>query len=259
MALPSRASAQDALRKLRLDVQVRGGAHSLLAHRYTQGILNEPGKITDEALAKIERTRRTIRILQDVEETEAQARPQLTVYLSPALVSAERVGQDMLRARYPHTLGTVTTQALEESEDVAGFFSLLGASLVSRGFFAGGRRPLRATDYDRYAEGASYALVQFKYARYNQSERRTSRQVTLDRSAMVQQHDRNARLAPWCTQSQQFAGHAAGGPGNGDVPFGSALKTALTSLPGFGPLSDPAVAAASPYRFAGPGPHVRGL
>jgi len=237
---PTSASAGDALRNLQAELEQ---------------LLDNPAGITPAAVRKIDQTQHLIDRLQNVEQQRRSAAKEATMpvvaYLSPALVAAERVGRDMLAAQYPRMLQQVTVAELEASEAAAGAFSLLVASLVSRSFFTGGRRPLRASDYGRYAEGAAYAMTQFRYARYHGPNAPLRRRITLDYNAMARQRDRSAALAPWCTESYTYPGGSRDyTPGSG---FGSSLKAALTSLPGFGPLAGPA-AQRSPYGFGGTGP-----
>ena len=160
-----------------------------------EGALDEPNELTEEKMRIFDRRRRALRMLQSVRD-DSPAQPGATVFLNPAYVSQLRIGRDMLRSKYPDTLRNVTVSALEESEDAAGFFALLVGSLYSRGQFSGGRRPLRASDYKRYAEGAAYAMLQLRYARFD------GERVTLDWRSLEGQRARVDVLAPWCLTQQ---------------------------------------------------------
>lgn len=166
-----------------------------------ENALDEPDALTDQQLRDFERRRKAVRMLQSVRD-DIPGDDGATVFLNPAYVSQLRIGRDMLRAKYPDTLRYVTVSALEESPDAAGFFALLVGSLYSRGQFSGGRRPLRASDYKRYAEGAAYAMLQMRYARFDGVA------VTLDWASIEAQRARVDGLAPWCLSQ------AGGRPGS---------------------------------------------
>lgn len=210
-AAMSQASPQEALQQLDADLQA---------------LLDVPAQITTENLQKLQQRRQAIKMLQEVRGATVQAR--LEVFLNPNLTSAERIARDLLRMRYPRTLGGVTVEALESSEDAASFFSLMVGSLYSRGQFSGGRRPLRATDYPRYGEGLSHGEKQFRFARYNPREPDIRRQITIDQQSVIRQQAYYEERAPWCVSS--MSGTSAAMPQTSD-----SLRDTLASLPGFGP------------------------
>lgn len=212
-AAVSQASPQEALQQLDADLQA---------------LLDVPAQITTEKLQKMQQRRQAIKLLQEVRGATVLAR--LEVFLNPNLTSAERIARDLLRMRYPRTLGTVTVEALESSEDAASFFSLMVGSLYSRGQFSGGRRPLRATDYQRYGEGLSHGEKQFRFARYNAREPDIRRQITIDRQSVIRQQAYYEERAPWCVSS--MSGTSSAMPQTSD-----SLRDALASLPGFGPVA----------------------
>lgn len=200
------ASAQDALEQLNGDLQA---------------ILDLPAGPSDEQMRALQRRRLAIKMLQDVQG--GGIAPKSEVFLNPSYTGSLRIGRDILRSTYPRSLGAVTVEALESSDDAAGYFSLIVGSVYSRGQFSGGRRPLRSTDYQRYGEGLAYGQQQFRFARYNAEERDVRRQITIDRHAMVQQQNAYASRAPWCPPM---------------YPSGTAdtLRETLQTLPGFEPV-----------------------
>jgi negative regulator of sigma E activity len=162
----------------------------------------------------------------------------------PACAQSQALALTMVHMRFPSTLGTATVDMFEAAaNDCSPLFSLIAASIYSRGLFEGGRRPLRVYDYSTYGQGVGYAMSQLRFARVS----RNGREVEMDLRAVALQRQERASRSPWCTRSNRYGSTSAiSAAGNGGEFFGATLQRGLLSTPGFSPLVGRA-AERSPY------------
>ena len=201
-----------------------------------QDVLSVGVNATAEQLSALKQREQALKVLGRVEAQQEAVRfsarwvddPMSTgiAFIAPTVTQNKMLALEVLRMEFPRTLGAVTAVDLECSKDASTFFALMVASLANRGDFAGGLHPLRATDYKRYGEGFSYALVKFRYARHVPTARARER-VVFDVRAIDAQHARLAARTPWC----------ANNAGSGSAFFGATLKNSLLATPGFKPLT----------------------
>ena len=168
------------------------------------------------------------------------------VPLTPRYAMSLATARDMVRMRFPGTLGQVTVEQFERSTTARTFFAMIAASLVNRSFFVRGRSPLRASDYPRYEESVAYALTALAFARIVNG----GNSVEIEQQVLRSQRSEAASRTPWCTSSSRYASSSRiGGGGTSDF-FGSVLKRGLLETPGFAPLTG-YEAQRSPYAGRG--------
>lgn len=90
------------------------------------------------------------------------------VFFNPAYPANQLLARDLIRSQYPQTLRYIEVEHFEKSETAATFFALISASLLSRGYFVGGRRLLRASDMNHYTAAISRGLHEMRFAYFNE-------------------------------------------------------------------------------------------
>jgi hypothetical protein len=150
--------------------------------------------VQDEADALQQRigARKRARLLANVDHVNTTAATG-RAFLSPAFVGAKDLAVELVRDAYPGSLGDVRVRELEESRDVRTLFAALAASALNIGRFSGGRAPLRAGDYERYAERKRWALQRFRYVERVARSGPYARRLRMNNAARAAQ--RSAQLA----------------------------------------------------------------
>jgi len=165
------------------------------------------------------------------------------VPLKPRYAMALEAARDIVRQQFPRTLGSATIEQFERSRSARTPFAFIAGSIINRGFFARGRSPLRASDYERYGEGVTYGMHSLRFARRSYD----GRSIELDETSLRSFNEQRAARSPWCQESRAYASSSSvGGGGGGGEYFGAALKRGLLETPGFVALGGRA-ARESPY------------
>jgi len=209
-------------------------------------LLLAPGAVLDvEQIERLRRReqvflqmRRAQRNLSELEESRVTG----DIRLAPTYTANQALAIDMVRLRFPQTLREATIDSFERSTTCRSLFALLTAALVQRGFFVSGRHgPTRASDYKRYEDGITYAMLQFRFAELQGP----TVEMRYDRVAEFRDAAA-ARARPACHTSLKYGTTPYMAAPRSALSSAYALRSALLSSGAYAPL-DARDAARSPY------------